>query len=294
VIAFLFIGQGVDLPWIEDELLADPIVAPLVARASEHARVDLRRVLSRGGRELERSEVLQPAMVAVCLGVDALLERAGVRPAIVLGHSLGELSAWASAGGISREDAVDLAALRGRLMAREAEAHPGGMLRIKGGRAVVDEALALGGVTLGAHNGPDEYAVSGGRDALAAVLARIPSVRLPVAGAWHSPMMAGAHGELLAALERLPRRPLHARFISNANGGFAGEHDLPRLLADQLVHPVQFAASLATLAAAGTTRILTVGPGKTLRALVHRNLDRMREVEIIDSRRAIEAAGARG
>lgn len=293
MIAQLFVGQGVDLPWVEDELLADPLVAPLVARASEHARVDLRRVLMRGGRELERSEVLQPAMVAVCAGVSALLERAGVRPEIVLGHSLGEIAAWAAAGGISREDAVDLAALRGRLMAREAESRPGGMVRIKGGRAVVDEALALGGVTLGAHNGPDEYAVSGGREALANVLARIPSVRLPVAGAWHSPMVAGAHGELLAALERLPRRAMHARFITNATGGFADEPDIPRLLADQLVHPVQFATSLATLAAAGPTRIVTVGPGKMLRALVHRNLDRLREVEIIDSRRAIEAAGAR-
>ena len=83
-------------------------------------------------------------MVAVCLGVARMLERAGVRAQLMLGHSLGELAAWAAAGAITAEDAMRVAALRGALMAREAARHPGGMVRLIGDPASCDQALAEG------------------------------------------------------------------------------------------------------------------------------------------------------
>ena len=294
MIASLFIGQGVDLPWVDADVLAESLVAERVGLASEHARCDMMRLLTRGGRELARSEVVQPAMVAVCLGVHRLLERAGVTPAIGLGHSLGELTAWAAAGGIADADAIALAGTRGRLMAREATAHPGGMVRIKGDRALTDRALAdgamHGSLWLGADNGPDEYALTGDEAALAYVLAHYPAVRLGVAGAWHSPAMAGASDELALAVGAVPKRGLRAKLIANRDGSLATDATIAELFVGQLVHPVQWVACLTTLARLEPQRLLAVGPGKTLRALVHRNLGVERHVEMIDSMRAIEAA----
>jgi [acyl-carrier-protein] S-malonyltransferase len=297
VIAFLFIGQGAEQPWVSPEVLGAPEVAPLVALAGAESRVDLVRLLVRGGRELGRSEVLQPAMVAVCLGVVRLLRRAGVVPEVVLGHSLGELTAWAAAGGITDEDAVRVAALRGRLMAREAARAPGGMLRIMGDRATCERAVAggaqVGSLCIGAHNGDDEWAVSGDDAALAHVIAKFRATRLPLAGAWHSPAMAGAVDEVHAALAALPRRTMRARWIANRDGRIASDADVPELLAGQLVRAVEWVACLETLVACGATRLIVVGPGKMMRALVYRNLGVARGVEIVDSVRAVATAAAR-
>ena len=307
MIASMFIGQGVDPPWVDADVLRQSIVAEHIALASEHAGADIMRLLTRGGRELERCEVVQPAMVAVCLGVHRLLEQAGVTPSIVLGHSLGELTAWAAAGGITDADAIAIAATRGRLMAREAAAHPGGMVRVKGDQAMADNAIAdaalHGRLWLGAHNAPDEFALTGSEPALAHVLAHYPAVRLNVAGAWHSPMMHGAIEELAIAVMAVPQQQLRAKLIANRDGSLATAGWMVDALVRQLIFPVRWVACLTALSRLEPRRLLAVGPGKTLRALVHRTLgtlgegkregavlDHWREVEMIDSMRAIEAA----
>ena len=296
MIAYLMIGQGVDLPWVSDDVLGDPEVAALVTVASEAAGCDLGRLLVRGGPALSRSEIMQPAMVAVCLGVGRMLSRAGVRPDFVLGHSLGELTAWAIAGAITAEDAVKVAALRGRLMAREAALHPGAMLRITGDREACVRAIETGAhagsICLAAHNGVEEWVVSGEEAALARIVPQFRATRLAVAGPWHSPAMAGAVAELTEALLALPRRPMHARMVTNRDGSFAQEADVPVLLAGQLVHPVQWVASLTTLVGVGVRRFVAVGPGKMLRSLVHRNLGVAQHVDMVDSARSVAELAA--
>jgi acyl transferase domain-containing protein len=272
-------------------------VASLVAIASAEAGADVAHLIAHGGRALGTTAIEQPAMVAVCLGLHRLLERRGVRPAFVMGHSLGELTAWAAAGGIAHEHAVAIAARRGRLMAREAARHPGGMLRLTGDRETCEAAIRLGSqvgsICVGAHNGDLEWAVSGDEAALALVQARFRASRLPVAGAWHSPAIAGAVDELRDALAALPRSPMRARAIANRDGSFAADADMPELLAGQLVRPVRWADMLRTALGAGARRFIAVGPGKTLRALIHLELGVGHRVEIADSVRAV-AEIARG
>ncbi len=294
--AFMFIGQGSAPPWVARDVLEQPDVASLVAIAGAETGADVGRLLAHGGRELGRTEIEQPAMVAVCLGLCRLLERRGVRPTVMMGHSLGELTAWAAAGGIAHEDAVVVAARRGRLMAREAARHPGGMLRLIGDRATCDDAVRAGSevgwMCVGAHNGEEEWAVSGDEAALAVVLSRFRASRLAVTGAWHSPAMAGALDEVRDLLAALPRSPLRVPLIANRDGTFATCEDLPELFAGQLVRPVRWFDMLQTALAAGTRRFIAVGPGKTLRALIQRNLGGAQRVEIVDSLRAVaEVAG---
>jgi [acyl-carrier-protein] S-malonyltransferase len=293
--AFLFAGQGVDPPWVARCVLERPAAEPLLAAASRATGVDVGRLLARGGRELADPAILQPALVAACLCVAAELAAAGVTPALVCGHSLGELAAWAAGGHVAAVDAIAAAAVRGRLMARQAHLAPGGMAAVRGGAAELARALhagrAHGAIALAAENAPDEHVVSGSEPALAAALAAVPATRLPVAGAWHSPAMAGAVDELRAALAAVPARTPHATLVCNRTGAPAAPAALPELLAGQLVHPVRWTTALGALRALGATRYVVVGPGRLLRALVRRTLGPV-AVEIVDSMRDIARVAA--
>ncbi len=251
--------------------------ADLLRQAGDAAGVDLLRLLARGGRDLQRTDVLQPALTAVSLGAYLWLRTEGVSPALVAGHSLGEVAAWAATGAIGPADAVDLAATRGRLMAREARRNPGGMLALPdpdtGG---VERALSLGRrhgtVDLAAHNAPNEWVLAGDPAALRAVAARTQARLLPVSGAWHGRAMAGALDDLRRAVDALPVGEAAASMVCNATGAVEPPAKIPRLLAGQLTAPVQWARTMETLKREGVTDLVTVGPGKVLRGLVRKNL----------------------
>lgn len=300
-VGFLFAGQGSERARMGLALAEHVGDARLLDLAGELAGVDLRRALERGGRALERTEVIQPALTAVALVALRALTAAGIRPDLVAGHSVGEIAAWSAAGGPHAEEAVPLAAARGRWMAREAALHPGGMLAVVDGPAACRVAL----VHLAAHNAHDEWIVSGAEDALAAVMAAMPARRLDVVGAWHSPAMAGCVAELRNAMRLASRGEERgearvaspARFVANQTCEVAAPDTIPDRLAGQLVAPVQWVRTLRTLAEEGLTDVVTVGPGKVLRALVRRNLgDALRihgTEDPADLARTLAALGAR-
>lgn len=208
--------------------------------------------------------MLQPVLTALALTVHARLLAAGLRPALLLGHSLGELPALAAAGVLTDEEAVTLAARRGALMAREAATHPGGLLAFPSDAAA---HAALGpGLQVAARNAPDEVVLSGADEALARTRG---GRRVAVSGPWHHAAMAGAVDEFRAALAAVPSRPATVDVLRNADGepGLTLEG-----LAAQLTAPVEFTRCLATARARGIDTFLTVGPGLVLRGLVRKNL----------------------
>ncbi|HSQ60232.1 MAG TPA: acyltransferase domain-containing protein, partial [Acidobacteriota bacterium] len=165
--AFLFPGQGVtnetaSRAWYDRSSL----VRALVDHAATAAGTTPDRLLDVRPGALPPTEHLEPLHTALCLGILEELARRGARPDIVAGHSLGEIPACAAAGACAPEDAVALAAERGRLMAREAKRRPGGMLTLRSvPRETVDAALAFasdhGAIAVAAHNAPDQWVVSG-------------------------------------------------------------------------------------------------------------------------------------
>jgi len=249
---------------------------------------DVSRILERGGPGLERTDVLQPTLVAASLAVARALTEAGVRPDFVAGHSVGEFAALAVAGGISPTEAIELAAARGRLMALAASKHPGGMVALlQASEESAHAALALGRrhgvVDLAAINAPDQWVVSGENVALDAIAARFPSHRLAVAGAWHSRLMAEALPELTLALRTLSMQPLKTRLVANRDGLPVTEAaDLAETLAGQLVRPVLWAESLRTLGRLEVTDIVTVGPGRVLRGLIRKSLGNSARIHMTD------------
>jgi acyl transferase domain-containing protein len=245
-----------------------------VDRACAGAGLPAARLDEHGGRALERTAVLQPVLTAIALAVHQRLLDAGISGRYVLGHSLGELAAWCAMGAISPEDAIEAAALRGRLMQREAARRAGGMVAIVGGEEEVSRALALApAVCIAGWNSPDEVVLAGPEDALLAISRALPSRRLAVGGAWHSPAMAGAVEELRAALRRVPRSAPSALFVSNTDGDVAPPDTIADRLADQLVRPARFAAALTRLHALGVRTFVTVGPGAVVRGLLRKNLE---------------------
>jgi [acyl-carrier-protein] S-malonyltransferase len=298
-IAFLFAGQGAEEPRMGLALSAAHGEArELLELAGDEAGVDARRLLARGGKQLERTAVLQPLMVAVALGAVRVLRGAGLVPDLVAGHSLGEVSAWSASGAVGPEDAVRLAALRGRLMASEASRHPGGMIALPESEpAEVEAALAVGrgrgAVELAARNGPREWTLSGEEGALAAIVGRFPARRLAVAGAWHSQAMRGAVEPLRLAARAVPRWPPQARFISAATGGVVTPERVPDLLAEQLASPARWCEVMQALDAAGVSDFVVAGPGRILRGLVRKNLGAQARVHLVsepgDVERTMEA-----
>lgn len=296
-VALLFPGQGSKgvLPTLS-LAQATPAGPALLARAASAAGLEVAALSARGGRALEDTAVLQPTMVAISLALHGALPGAGRGLEAVAGHSLGEIAAWAASGGLSPEHAVDLAATRGRLMAREAAKDPGGMLALAS-EAELARALAIGkehgGAGLAACNAPDEHVVAGSERALRAIAAAVPVRRLPVAGAWHGPGMAGAVEEFTRALQALPRYPARLPWISGEDGEALRDPDaISARLARQLTRPARFTRILATLWARGVRTFVTVGPGAVLRALVRRNLGEEAAVLGTESHRELAQVAA--
>jgi [acyl-carrier-protein] S-malonyltransferase len=279
VTAFLFPGQGVRVAefareWYE----SSPSCRRLLDFAAERTGLQVARVLHGSGEALRDTAVYQPVTVALCLGVCEELLGRGVAPAVVAGHSLGELSACAAAGAFSAESAVAVAAVRGRLMARGAERHPGGMvaIRVSSREAALQVARRVanyGAVGIAAHNGPDEFVLSGRTVALRALPEECRPTPLATSGPWHSAAMEDAVDEYRQELLRALRGHPRVRLVCNATGAVVGpDDDLAELLARQLTRPVEWVATMRTIARLGVSTVFTVGPAKALRRLARQAL----------------------
>lgn len=246
--------------------------------ASRVTGVDVPRALERGGRALSRTDVLQPVLVAVGLASAEALARTEPPPPFVAGHSLGELTAACWSASLSIEEALELAALRGRLMARCAEASPGGMLAVRGvSDDELDRALRraedYGEVTIGAINTADEIVLTGDEDALVIVAGQLdmPIAPLRVAGAWHSEHMRPAVEPFREACVRLfADRPPRAPLVSACRGRRIEPEELVDALADGLVEPVRFRAAVSALGREGVDRACLPAPSRTTRSLLRR------------------------
>lgn len=276
-IVFLFGGQGPDLARLGPDLArVGERTSELLELAAHHAGLPLQDIWARGGRALERTEVYQPVLIALELGLHNALEAGGVQPVAVAGHSLGELSAWSAAGGIPAEDAVCIAAERGRMMAERGAACPGGLLALEAdvGQAM-DSVLELGedhgGVYVAAMNAPSEWVIGGSDGALRAIARRFPSTRLTVEGPWHGPPMLPVVEPFRRFLDAFVTHPLRTVIVSSRSGSVATSEAMPGLISDQLIHPVCWAEALTALVEVGASQLVTVGPGKVMRGLAHRN-----------------------
>ena len=256
-IVFLFPGQAAPVR-LDGGLWQRrfPEVADLYARAAL------------AGGATDATDVAQPAIVAAELAALRVLRRFGIDGAAAVGHSLGELAALRWADACDDDGLLRLAAARGRLMACTPE---GAMASIEAAPAEIASWLADGAV-VAAINGPRASVVAGTGPAIEQVVRTARShgraaTRLPVARAFHSPLMAGAGHGFADYLDGMAFRPLARRVISTVTGAaLEVDADLRSLLRQQLTAPVRFAdAAVAALQDADLG--LELGPGQILTGL---------------------------
>ncbi len=282
--AFLFPGQGTDLSRLDTALLdLQGPVRTLVDHVGGLLKLDLVSLVKQGAPCLTKTEVAQPTIVAITLGL--ALARARTEPAdlAVAGHSLGELTAVAFAGCLSVDDALEAAVVRGELMKAAALKSPGAMAAVTCDEADVEELLALGkahgSLDIAARNGPKQWVFSGDRGALGVVATAAPLTLLPVMGPWHTPAMGDAARHWEYSLRRfrwtMPTRPL---FLAGTARPARGDVDWARVLAEQLYKPVPWMQILNDLHSAGVTRFIAVEPGRVLLGLCRETLGRGCEI----------------
>lgn len=284
-IALLFSGQGERglLSAVQKELQNK---SPLLERAIEIIDCSVDSLVSNGGRALESSHILQPVMIAISLTEAARLRDQGFKSDCFAGHSLGELAAWSAAGAITPEEAVNLAAVRGRVMRSLAQTQDGGMLALTNiAEEDLQKILALGNekgqLYVGAYNSPQEVVLTGSLPAIEGVAHLYQSHRLNVEGAWHSPFMEEAKPEFDAALMDLQIGQQIHPIVSSLDGEciIDPQEMRPRLL-KQLTNPLNWTAVISKMASMGVEEFVVAGPGRVLRYLIYKNLQGIKVSEV--------------
>ncbi len=280
---FLFAGQGSQTPGMAVELVHESASAAKVFDcASEVLGFDLLDKCANGTpEELAATTVAQPAIMATSLAALACVRERGIEAEAVAGHSLGEYAAMVTAGMLSMEDGFKLIAHRAAAMGKCAANGGGSMAAIMGLPA--DEIAAVceeipGYVLPVNYNSTAQTVIAGESDAVAAACEKFvamgkKAVPLKVAAAFHSKLMQPAADEFYQAAKSFTFNKPTLEFYSNLTGGLLEDFsDMPGYLAKHIVSPVRFTSELAALQAAGYTRYLELGPGKTLTSLVKRTL----------------------
>ncbi|WP_049975880.1 type I polyketide synthase [Azospirillum sp. B506] len=223
--------------------------------------------------ELTRMIHAQPAIGTASLALLAVLERAGLRADAVAGHSFGEITALCAAGAIDRDTALTLAFERARCMEEAAAGTDGAMIAVAAGRDRVAPLLPGLEVVLANDNGPDQVVLSGARAAVEKAAALLEGeglrvVRLKVASAFHSPVVAQASKTFRAVLENTRFRPPAVPVYANLTAAAYSETETRDLLAGQIAGTVRFRETVEALHADGVRAFVEVGPGAVLTDLV--------------------------
>jgi [acyl-carrier-protein] S-malonyltransferase len=280
-LAMLFPGQGSQTADMRQQVEAQR--PDLLELARAEVSDDL---FERAG---EGTRWAQPAIFCAALaGYELLKDR--YEPDAMAGHSLGEITALVAAEAIDAEDGLRLVAARGRLMQ---EARGGGMIavRVRGERAPIEEVASETGLTIANDNAPDQLVLSGALDALdrAEELLgerKVRAKRLPVGGAFHSPLMEPAIEPFREVVEavgfREPRVPVYSCVTA------APFENVSEQLVAALNHPVRWTDVLRALQERGATHFVETGPGRVLTGLVRKTLEGVEA----ESPLTLEAAGA--
>lgn len=280
-VAFLFPGQGSQFAGMGTSLYRDfPVFRRHVDECDErfapHLGRSVKELMSGGAgspHDLDSTRFTQPALFTLEYALAKLWLSWGVRPNVMIGHSIGEVVAAAVAGVFPLEDAVALVAARGRLMHQVRT--PGGMAAVGAAVEEVQPLLAdCDDIAIAAVNSPRQCVISGERDRLGAVASTLrdrgwPVRALAVSHAFHSPLMAEVSDDFRAVLKDVEFHEPTTTLISNITGAVADPEEIAT--ADYWVRhigaPVQFRAGMVAVERRGRHVCIEIGPGSALTSL---------------------------
>ncbi|MDY7106158.1 MAG: SDR family NAD(P)-dependent oxidoreductase [Actinomycetota bacterium] len=290
-VAFLFTGQGSQyVNMLAGLRRSEPIVArvfddadrvmtPILGRPLSEvifADPDDEAAMAASNEELRQTAITQPAVLATDLALTELLGAYGIRPDMVMGHSLGEYAALVAAGALPFAHALEAVAARGREMTRVSVDDNGLMAAVFAPLDEIEATLAEvdGYVVIANINSGTQAVIGGASPAVEAAMERLSGaghqvVQLPVSHAFHTEIVAPASGPLQEVLARLDLRPPELPVVANVDGelypmGPAVVPEMIDILGRQIASPVQFVRGLRTLHDAGVRTFVETGPKKAL------------------------------
>ena len=299
--ALLFAGQGAQVVGMGREFAQQsPVAKAWFDRANTALGYDLAGICFNGPEpELTKTEHAQPGIFLVSwVAFELLKERVpSLSFQATAGLSLGEFTALTAAGAMSFEDGLKVVRQRGRFMQETCEATRGGMAAIIGlDEAPTREVCAQAGVALANLNCPGQLVISGATEKIAQAceLAKAKGAKralpLPVAGAYHSPLMASAQLKLQAELAGVRLSPPAVPVIANVT---ARPHEGPEAvktrLVEQVVSSVRWEESMRYLVAQGFTRFIELGPGKALSGFMRR-IEKTAQILNVEDMASLEAS----
>lgn len=278
--AFVFPGQGAQFSGMGKDLYdAYPLARTMMVRANELLGFALTDVMFEGSDEdLRQTRVTQPAIFLHSVVAARLMTT--LRPNMVAGHSLGEFSALVAAEALHWEDALLLVSQRAQAMQEACELQPGTMAAVLG---MADEKVAEicnqihDCVVAANYNCPGQVVISGslkGVDTACKALKEAGAkraLRLPVGGAFHSPLMQPAAERLQAAIMsttfHTPQCPVYQNVSAKVE---TDPHTIQQQVLQQLTSPVRWTQSVQQMIADGATCFYEFGPGDVLKGLIHK------------------------
>jgi [acyl-carrier-protein] S-malonyltransferase len=281
-LALLFAGQGAQKVGMGRSLHeSSPAARRLYEEAGRVLGWDLGKVSFEGPEsELVQTRVCQPALFVHGLALAAALREKGALGQVdmALGLSLGELTAYASAGVFDFQTGLRIVAERGRLMQAAAERSSGAMAAIIGEtRETVASLCHEFGVEAANFNAPGQIIISGEQAKVTAALAGAKdrgikkALPLNVSGAYHSHLMEPARAAFEAFLRDIPfAAPGFLVFTNTTGRAVSDPAEIKSALARQVVSPVLWEDCMRAAAAAGATDFLELGPGGVLAGLARR------------------------
>lgn len=289
--AYVFPGQGAQYPGMGKDLYdSSTEVKALFEKANEILGFRITDIMFEGSADaLKQTKVTQPAIFLHSVLLTRTLH--DFKPDMVAGHSLGEFSALVAAGALTFEDGLVLVSKRALAMQKACEAEPSTMAAIVGlDDEVVEEVCnSIDEVVVAAnYNCPGQLVISGSVAGVEKACEMLTekgakrALKLPVGGAFHSPLMEPARTELAAAIESTEFSTPVCPVYQNVNAlAVTDPVGIKQNLIAQLTAPVKWTQTVKNMIAGGATSFNEIGPGKVLQSLV-KKVDRNMETAGID------------